>query len=343
VQRTGLWLPTVAPPENLPAFAKRAEELGYDSVWASEGRHGDMFSVLTACALATSTINVGTNVASIFTRSAPLLAMAAATVDTYSGGRFVLGLGSDHRDQVVDMHSLDYGKPLARMRDTVAIVRQLFEESVANYQGEVLRIDNFDMWFRPPQRRPTIYMGALNPKMLALAGEISDGVITINRTLDFIPTLRKTVREGAERAGRDPDEVTIGSVLTCAVAEDREEAREFMRRYITVPARMRLARYAKVRVEQGFGDEWGAMVDAVSAGDADRAAAAVSDRYLDAFYITGTPQECRRRIQEWTAAGLDFPILGHAGPESRAWDMLEALSPQAVAAEGIESSSRPPS
>ena len=338
MQKIGFWLPSIAPPQDLPAFAVRAEELDFDSVWASEGRHGDQFSLLTACALSTSRIRLGTNIASIFTRSAPLLGMAAATVDAYSGGRLVLGLGTDHAEQVVDMHSLEYTRPLARMRDVVDVVRQLFASSLVDFRGDVLSIDHFDMWFEAPQSSPTIYLGGLNPKMLALAGEISDGVITINRSLEYIPKVREMVRAGASAAGRDPDAVTIGSVLTCSVSEDREEAREFMRRYVTTPARTRMPRYAKVREEQGFGQEWAAMVDAINDGDADRAAAAVSDRYLDAFYVTGTPAECRERVQAFLEAGVDFPVLGNAGPPSRAWALLDALSPQAFEADGLGTS-----
>lgn len=325
----GFWLPSVAPPQDLPAFARRAEELGYGSVWASEGRHGDQFSLLTACALATSTIRLGTNIASVFTRSVPLLGMAAATVDAFSGGRMVLGLGTDHARQVVDMHSLTYDRPLARIREAVAVIEQLFAESVVDFHGEVLDIDHFDMWFRPPQRKPVIYLGGLNPKMLATAGAVSDGVITINRCLDWIPRVRAMVREGAERAGRDPDSVVIASVLTCAVDPDREKARDRMRRYVTVPARTRMPRYAAVRVEQGFGDDWAAIVDGVATGDADRAAAAVSDRYLDAFYVTGTAQECRERVQAFVDAGVDLPILGNAGDPDTAWALLDALAPAA--------------
>ncbi len=328
----GFWLPSIAPPQDLPAFARRAEELGYHSVWASEGRHGDQFSLLTACALATSTIKLGTNIASVFTRSVPLLGMAAATVDAFSGGRMVLGLGTDHARQVVDMHSLTYDRPLARIREAVQVIEQLFAESVVDFHGEVLTVDHFDMWFRPPQRKPVIYLGGLNPKMLATAGAISDGVITINRCLDWIPKVRAMVREGAEKAGRDPDSVTIASVLTCAVDTDREQARENMRRYVTVPARTRMPRYAKVREEQGFGTDWAAMVDAIATGDATRAAASVSDRYLDAFYVTGTPDECRRRVQDFVDAGVDFPILGNAGPPDTAWALLAALAPTGVRA-----------
>lgn len=260
--------------------------------------------------------------------------MAFATVDSFSNGRVILGLGTDHAEQVVDMHSFEYNQPLARMRDAVNIIRELFQNSLIDYRGEVLNIDHFDMWFKPPQREPTIYLGGLNPKMLATAGAISDGVITINRSLQYIPKVREMVRAGAEQAGRDPDSVRIGSVLTCAVDDDREVARDRMRRYVTVPARARMPRYAKVRAEQGFGDEWAAIVDAIGTGDPDVAAASVSDRYLDAFYITGTPAECRERLQAFIDAGVDFAILGNAGPPSTAWALLDALSPQAMNAPG---------
>ena len=147
------------------------------------------------------------------------------------------------------------------------------------------------------------------------------------------PMVRRIVREAAAAAGRDPEQVTISAMLTCSVADDREEARDAMRRYIAVPQRARMPRYARVRAEQGFGDDWAAIVDGIATGDPDRAAAAVSDRYLDAFYVTGTPAECRQRLRAFSDAGLDLPILGHARGGAHAWKVLEELSPAAMAAD----------
>ena len=101
------------------ACVKQAEDLGYDSAWVAEGHGGDQFAILAACATATSRIRLGTSISSVFVRSAPTIAMAAATVDQLSHGRFVLGLGSSHRVQVEGEHGLPYARPIDRLRDKI--------------------------------------------------------------------------------------------------------------------------------------------------------------------------------------------------------------------------------
>src|SRR6202040_1576975 len=96
-----------------------AEDLGYESAWVAEGHGGDQFALLAACAMATSRILLGTSISSVFVRSAPTIAMAAATVDHLSKQRFILGLGSSHRVQVGPEHGLPYSKPIQRVRDSV--------------------------------------------------------------------------------------------------------------------------------------------------------------------------------------------------------------------------------
>ena len=102
-----------------------AEDLGYDSAWIAEGHGGDQFSILSGCAAATSRIKLGTAISSIFVRSAPTLAMAAATVDELSEGRLILGLGSSHKVQVVPEHGIEYNKPILRLTETVKIIKEL--------------------------------------------------------------------------------------------------------------------------------------------------------------------------------------------------------------------------
>ena len=103
----------MSPPE-IVQCVQLAEELGYESAWVAEGHGGDQFAILTACALATSTIKLGTSISSVFVRSAPTIAMAAACVDHYSQGRFILGLGSSHKVQVEPEHGLEFSAPIPK-------------------------------------------------------------------------------------------------------------------------------------------------------------------------------------------------------------------------------------
>ena len=105
--------------------AQLAESLGYDSVWMAEGHGGDQFAVLSAVAAQTERVKLGTCISSVFVRSAPTIAIAAAVVDQLSGGRFILGLGSSHKVQVEPEHGLPYAKPVTRVRETAEVVRQL--------------------------------------------------------------------------------------------------------------------------------------------------------------------------------------------------------------------------
>ena len=144
----------MSPPE-IVQCVQLAEELGYESAWVAEGHGGDQFAILTACALATSTIKLGTSISSVFVRSAPTIAMAAACVDHYSQGRFILGLGSSHKVQVKPEHGLEFSAPIPKVRDTVEIVRALLRDgNLVNYRGEVINIDTFDLHF--PVLRPDL-------------------------------------------------------------------------------------------------------------------------------------------------------------------------------------------
>jgi alkanesulfonate monooxygenase SsuD/methylene tetrahydromethanopterin reductase-like flavin-dependent oxidoreductase (luciferase family) len=141
-------------PAEIVECVKLAEALGYESAWVAEGHGGDQFAVLAACATQTSRILLGTSITSVFVRTVPTIAMAAATLDDLSAGRFILGVGSSHKVQVEGEHGVPYAKPLTRVRESVAIIRGLLRDGRLRYAGESVRIDGFDLWFTP--RRPVI-------------------------------------------------------------------------------------------------------------------------------------------------------------------------------------------
>src|SRR5947207_10975284 len=170
-------------PAEIVDCVRRAESLGYQSAWVAEGHGGDQFAILAACATQTSRILLGTSITSVFVRTVPTIAMAAATLDHLSAGRFILGLGSSHKVQVEGEHGVPYAKPLTRVRETVGIIRDLLREGGVRYAGETVRIDGFDLWFTPHRPLIPIYLSAVFPRMIALCGEIADGVILTRSTL----------------------------------------------------------------------------------------------------------------------------------------------------------------
>jgi alkanesulfonate monooxygenase SsuD/methylene tetrahydromethanopterin reductase-like flavin-dependent oxidoreductase (luciferase family) len=162
-------------PAEIVECVKLAERLGYESAWVAEGHGGDQFAVLAACATQTSRILLGTAITSVFVRTAPTIAMAAASVDDLSAGRFILGLGSSHKVQVEAEHGVAYTKPLTRVRECVALIRDLLRDGRVRFEGETIRSAGFDLWFTPRRPEIPIYLSAVFPKMTELCGEIADG------------------------------------------------------------------------------------------------------------------------------------------------------------------------
>ena len=292
---------------------KLAEELGYESAWVAEGHGGDQFAILAACATATSRIQLGTAITSAFVRSAPTIAMAAMTVDQLSQGRFILGIGSSHKVQVEPEHGLIYTKPLTRVRETVELVRALISDGNVHYHGETLNVENFELWFTPHRKRLPIYLSAVFPKMTELTGEIGDGLILTRSTLESGAKMREHLIAGAARsgndgAGRDGATMPIVSLLPTAIGDSKTEACNKLRPGFAAYTGY-FPRYAKMTAEQGFAAEAEAIVEAWARGDHDAAAAAVSDALIDASGIAGTPAECRAKLEEVRASGIDVPLI----------------------------------
>lgn len=311
--------------------AERAEALGYESVWVAEGHGGDQFAILAACALRTRRVRLGTAITSVFVRTAPTIAMAAAAVDELSGGRFVLGLGSSHRVQVGPEHGVEYSRPLGRVRDTTAVVRALLRDGEVSHDGETVRIERFDLWFRPFRGDMPIYISALFPKMLELCGEVADGVILTRGTLASAARARAHVAAGAARAGRDAGAVEISSLLPTSVAADRGEAFAAARPGLAFYAGF-FPRYNRLIAENGFAQEAAAIARAWAAGDRAGAERAVTDDMIAATGVAGRPAECRERLEAYRTSGLDLPIISPfargAGAKEKFMAAIEACAPR---------------
>ena len=307
-----------------------AEDLGYESAWVAEGHGGDQFAILAACATATKRIRLGTAISSVFVRSVPTIAMAAATVDALAGGRFVLGLGSSHRVQVEGEHGLPYAKPIPRVRESVEAIRALLRDGEVSYRGETVRIDRFDLWFTPLRPRVPIYLSALFPPMLEACGELADGLILTWSTVEAPARAAAHVAAGARRAGRRPEDVEITSLLPCVIADRRAEALELMRPAVAMYAGF-FPRYNRLLAEAGFPDAARAIQTAWQAGDRTGAARAVPDAMAAAVGLVGTPVECRARIEEYRAAGLALPIISPrargTGARTAFEDAIRACAP----------------
>ena len=318
-------------PAEVVECANLADDLGYDSVWMSEGNGGDQFSVLTACALATQSVRLGTSISSVYVRSAPTIAMAAACVDHFSKGRFILGLGSSHRVQVEGQHGLAYSKPLARQLEAVEIIRRLLKDGSVTYQGNIFNIEQFDLAFTPFKPEIPIYLAAVFPKMLKLCGEVAQGVILTQNTPRKATEAAKMVAEGASKKGRDPSSIEVASLIACYVTSEPASARDEVRRSLAHTCGF-YPRYNRFIAESGFAEETAVIRKAWLEGDRQRAVGLVTDGMVDAFAIIGDAEECRRRIEEHRRAGVTLPILtfrtGATRPKEQMMETIRACAPR---------------
>ncbi|MCI0547178.1 MAG: LLM class flavin-dependent oxidoreductase [Candidatus Rokubacteria bacterium] len=316
-------------PGEIVECVQLAEELGFESAWVAEGHGGDQFAILAACATATRRIRLGTSISSVFVRSVPTIAMAAATVDQLSGGRFILGLGSSHKVQVEPEHGIPYRDPIPRVRESVEVIRALLREGTVSHRGRIVSIERFDLWFRPLRPEIPIYLAALFGPMLEVCGEIAQGTLLTWSTLDAGRRAAQHVARGAARAGRRPEEIEIASLLPCFVAGTRQEALDGLRPAVAMYGGF-FPRYNRLLAESGFPEAARAIKTAWDAGDREGAARAVPDALVEAVGVAGTPTECRERVEAYRRAGLALPIVsprvGTAGKQA-ALDALRACAP----------------
>ena len=329
-ERLGVGFSRGVAPADVVECVRLAESLGYESAWMAEGHAGDQFAVLGAAAAVTTRIRLGTSISSVFVRTASTIAMAAATLDHLSGGRFALGLGTSHREQVEPEHGVPFTTPAARLRDTVEIVRALVREGSVSYRGSVVTIERFDLWFTPRRREIPIYVAGLFPKMLEIAGEIADGVLLTWPSLEAPRRAAEHVARGATRAGRRADAIEIASLIPCAVASTQQQAFDMLRPSVALYAGF-FPRYNRLLAEAGFADEARAITAAWDRGEREHIARLVPDAMVDAVTIAGTPAECRERLARYREAGLSLPIISPrpagADPRTSMMDAIRELAP----------------
>ena len=232
-------------------LARRAETLGYDSVWVTHGLGRDSFLVLNAYGAATARIGLGNGVVPIYPRHPVAMAQAALTLSELSGGRFRLGLGVSHRASMEAMMGLAVVEPLAVMREYVAVLRGALGAGAA-FEGKFYRVHwSLALPKRPPA--PPIYLAALGPKMCELAGEIADGVILWLCPPDYVRDVaRPAIERGRRRAGKTLDGFEIVASVPLAVTDDAKTARAAfcgeLARYAALPF------YRAMMEASGLGD-----------------------------------------------------------------------------------------
>jgi 5,10-methylenetetrahydromethanopterin reductase len=254
---TGLALREPVAWHDFVQIVETAEQTGYDAVFVPEGASREAFATMAGLAPVTTRIRLGSGVVPISSRSARTTAMAAATAQEISSGRFILGIGAG------------FERSLDAMRAYVAELR-----------GAQLGFD--------PGSPPPIWLAALGDRMIDLAGEVADGVLLNWCTPDRVARARRTLRESADRAGRDPEAITLSVYIRGCLEPEQDVAQEALQR--------QAAQYAAI-------PHYRRQFEAMGLGpDAD-------ERLVREVCLLGDPKTALERLQEYRSAGADLPVV----------------------------------
>jgi alkanesulfonate monooxygenase SsuD/methylene tetrahydromethanopterin reductase-like flavin-dependent oxidoreductase (luciferase family) len=281
-----------------------AESLGYDSTYVTHIAGRDSLTVLAAYAAATERIRLGTGVLPIYSRTPAATAQTAATIDELSGGRMVLGVGVSHRLTVEAWYGQSIDRPVTEMREYVGAIRAMFRGEEPP-EGEKWPTRFRLMGYEVRPELP-IYIAALSPNMLRLAGEIGDGVLLWLCDPPYVrDVVIPEVTKGRERAGKTLDGFDVVPAIPAAVTADRAATLERLRgdlvTYLSLPF------YRSMLERSGFGGEIAGFDEGIAAGDVDRAKAAMSEAMLDSLGGFGGAAEVRGAVQRYLDAGATSP------------------------------------
>ncbi|MPZ74291.1 MAG: LLM class F420-dependent oxidoreductase [Nitriliruptorales bacterium] len=277
------------------ALVRDATGWGYTAAWASEVAGPDFASLLGAVSNAVD-IDLGVAVVPVQTRSPWLLAATAASLSHLSGGRFSLGLGTSSEVIVQQWSGIPFERPLARLRETVNVVRDMLAGERVQYDGQFLSTAGYRLFAPPPAPVPII-VGALNERSLRQAGAIGDGLALNQVAAEDVPMMLRQWRTGAEEAGRSVEGQPVVDRLFCLVTDQAAEAREFLRGFFAPYVATTV--YNRFYRAHGFTEEADAVAAAMKAGDRKAASAAVSDRLLDAVTAVGDADAVAARVQDY--------------------------------------------
>jgi 5,10-methylenetetrahydromethanopterin reductase len=289
-------------------WAQQAESLGFDDFWyCHDLMQRDAWVVLTAAAAATRRIRIGTAIANPFTSSPAELAMRAATLQEFSGGRFVLGIGPGD-PPYLDWVGVRQRRPLTGLREATSLIRALLRGEDATFDGNVFKGWNgARMRFPIPADPIPIYVGGQGPNVLEFMGEAADGALPIVFPPEVIEGVAARIRAGAARAGRSLDRFDLAACVWWSIGGSRQEAEDALRPLIAYygPS-LRAETLAPIGLAP---DDFNDIRAAWQAGDMKRAQALVRPAMFR-LAIYGSGDEILERVRWLQSRGVTQISVG---------------------------------
>ena len=286
--------------EQVLSCSKKLNKFKPDTVWIPETWGMENFSMLSLASKENNFSKIGSSIINIYSRSPSLIAMGAATVDTISNKRLILGLGTSSQPLVEDFHGDKFERPLKRMKECVEIIQLIFSGKTVNYSGEIFSLKNFSLLIKPPRNVIPIYLAAVNQKMVELTWKIADGVIFYLRPKSEI---KSTL---ARMQNQKKIDVSL-QIITC-VNEDSEKsmirAKKTLAFYVSVGKI-----YREFLASNGFENETKNIFEEYEKNGLQNSHEFVSESMVNELCIAGTSDECRNQLKQFRETGIDLPII----------------------------------
>ncbi|MGA9769353.1 MAG: LLM class flavin-dependent oxidoreductase [Blastocatellia bacterium] len=323
-----LYLQDKHPLRDAIEYVRYAESRGFSAVWQAESRLvRDAIVPMAAFAATTERIKIGSGVINNWTRNAALIGATFSTLDDLAPGRILCGLGV-WWEPLATKVGVNRRKPVQAMRETVEVVRRLLAMEKVTFKGEFVNVEDIEIDIVHGDRSPKdvpIYIGATGMKMMELSGEIADGVL-LNYLVSpaYNHEAMEHLRIGAEKAGRKPDDIDRPQLIVCSLDEDRARALDNARKLVT----QYLGQQPHIMKASGVSADLLDEIGRVLTWPAEEhqileAMKLVPDEVVQLITASGTPDECRAKVQEYIAAGCTCPVLYPLGDDVQA--MIDAF------------------
>ena len=302
--------------EEVVSCAQSISNSEAEMVWIPETWGMENYAMLSTVAQNTVHQKIGSSIINIYSRSPSTIAMGAATIDTLSKGRLVLGLGTSSLPIVETFHGYKFEKPLQRMKEYVEIIRLVLSGKQVNYNGEIFNLKNFSLLIKPYRNNIPVYLAAINQKMVDLTWNIADGVIFYLRPKT---ELKETI---AKMQKKNSIDVTC-QLITC-ISNDSEKAIQRAKKTLSFYIAVGKV-YREFLAKTGFENETKNIFEEYKNSGLKSIHELVSDSMLKSLCIAGTPDEGKNQLQEFRDTGIELPIIqfNPVGNTKESFDLLK--------------------
>ncbi|MCL2141782.1 MAG: 5,10-methylenetetrahydromethanopterin reductase [Methanimicrococcus sp.] len=299
------------PTGKIASYAKAAEEYGFEYVWVTDHYNNrELYSTLSVLAMATNKIHIGAGVTNPYTRNPAVTASGIASVHELSGGRALVGIGPGDK-LTFEALGIAAEKPLGTVKETVIVLRELLAGNKVSFDGEIIQLKNAQIFADKKTAAKTkipIYIGAQGPKMLEMAGAVSDGVLINASHPDDFKSAVIQIKKGAESAGREFQEIDIAAYTCFSIDENVEKAYSAAKpvvAFIVAGAADVLLQRHGLSLESKK-----EIADAISYGRFKDLNTLVTDKMADKFSVTGDYDICLKKAKELEKAGVTQIVAG---------------------------------